>query len=185
MPNIDNDYVQSLYRQGHLPLSSSSLKKLYSQETMATFFKWDKMIKGKSLLGIHNNSLHDNSVQLFHRFARKWTFGNGEKSAIALARICDVNSKVAEELNRADLKATWQVIKMLFANQFGLLHSSKNSRSATKGRRMSESFSIHRHHHGRKITSIEKQINEELIDEKKVKSQDQRMISNSKLGKND
>ena len=65
---------------------------------------------------------------------------NGEKSLKSLAHICDVNSIVAEELNRPDLKATWQVIKMLYTDYRGLIHSSNNSRSITKCHKLSESF---------------------------------------------
>jgi hypothetical protein len=190
MPNIDNDYVRSLYKERHIPLSSSSLKKLYSEETISTFLKWDKMIRGKSILGIYSNSLHDNSTQLFHQFARKWSFGNGEKSLKSLANICDVNSIVAEELNRPDLKATWQVIKMLYADYRRIIHSSNNSRSITKCPRLSDSISGRRRHHqtGRKLISIEKQqqesrLNDELNEEKRIKSQEQRIKSNPKLGK--
>jgi hypothetical protein len=191
MPNIDNDYVHALYNERIIPLSSSSLKKLYSQETISTFLKWNKMIRGKSILGIYSNPLHDNSVQLFHQFARKWIFGNGNKSLIALAHICDVNSIVAEELNRPDLKATWQVIKMLYANDCSLINSSKSSRSVTKGHPLSDSLSSHRHHQSkRKLKSIEKQqqenrLHDELTGEKRVKSQEQRILSSSKLGKKD
>jgi hypothetical protein len=192
LPNIDNEYVHSLYTEQHIPSSSSSLKRLYSQETISTFIKWDKMIKGKSTLAFYSNSLHDDSVQLFHRFARRWIFGNGEKSSRALAYICDINSIVADDLNRPDLKATWQVIKMLFANYDGLqnyrLSSSKNSRSLTKGQHMSDSIGSHRHHHhhhgGRKPTSIEKQQENRLYDDEKGgKSHEQKILPNSKLGR--
>lgn len=182
MPNIDNDYVHSLYQQGHILLSSpTSLTKFYSYETIRTFLKWDKMIKGKSILGIYSDPLHDNSIELFHRIARKWIFGNGKKSSEALAEICDINGNVAEELNRLDLQATWQMIKILFTEHHGSVQSSKTSRSLTKSHCISDPSSSHRyHHHGRKLTSAEKQegkVNDES------KSQEQRTISNSKLGK--
>lgn len=182
MPNIDNDYVHSLYQQGHIPLSSpTSLSKFYSYQTIRTFLKWDKMIKGKSILGIYSDSLHDNSIQLFHQLTHKWIFGNGDKSLKALAEICNVNGNVAEELNRPDLQATWQMIKILFAEHHGLLQSSKTSRSLTKSHRISDPSSSHRrHHHGRKVTSAEKQQEGKLNDESK--SQESRMMSNSKLG---
>jgi hypothetical protein len=149
------------------------------------------MITGESIMNYYSNSIYDNSVQLFHQFARRWIFGNGEKSSRALEYICDVNSIVADDLNRPDLKATWQVIKMLFTNYDGLhnyrIHSSKNSRSVTKGQRMSDSMSVHRRQGGRKLTSIDKQLQEnrlydELIDENRVKSKDKRALSDSKLG---
>ncbi len=196
MPNIDNEYVVSLYKERHIPLSSSSLKQFYTQETLATFVKWDKMVQGKSLLGIYSNPSHDNSVRLFHQFARKWILGNDEKSSAALAYVCDVNSAVAEELNRPDLKTTWQMIKLLFADRDESIYSSKNSRSLTQEQRTSESFSgyrrrHHRHHHtGRKLTSLEKQqqdgrLTNDPNNEKRATAQEQGAISKSKLGKND
>lgn len=191
MPNIDNDYVQALYTERHIPLSSCNFQKLYSYETISTFLKWDKMIRGKSILGIYSHVLYDDSIQLFHHFARKWIFGNGDKSLIALAHICDVNSVIADELNRPDLKATWQVIKILYTDYRTVNTSSKNSRSISNGYQLSDSINAHRHRHqhhsGRKLTSIEKQeqnnrLNDELTGEKKVKCQDQKIKSISKLG---
>ncbi|CAF2827423.1 unnamed protein product [Rotaria sp. Silwood2] len=191
MPNIDNDYVHSLYNERHIPLSSSNLRILYSQETMSTFLKWDKTIKGESIVGIYSDTSHDNSVQLFYQFARRWIFGNGDKSLKALANICDINSIVAEDLNRPDLKATWQVIKMLYVDYHTLPnyreYSSKTSRSMTISHCISDPISSHRHHQpGRKLTNIDKQrqdnrLNDELIDEKKIKSQEQRILADSKL----
>lgn len=194
-PNIDNDYVRSLYKERHIPLSSVSLHKFYSQNTMSTFLKWNRPIEGKSFIGIYSNSLHDNSLQLFHKFARRWIFGNGEKSSQALAYICDINSTVADDLNRSDLKATWQVIKMLYTNYDSLqnyrINSSKNSRSVSKGFHPCDSMSRYHHYHlsGRKLASVDRQqqqehrLNNKLIDDKRIKSQDQKTRSNSKLGK--
>lgn len=196
MPNIDNDYVQSLYAEGHVPLSSSSLQKFYSQETMSSFINWNKMIRGKTILGIYKKSLNDDSIRSFHMFARKWIFGNGDRSLIALAHICDVNSDIADELNRPDLKATWQVIKMLYTDYRTTIQSSKNSRSVSKGFQLSDSMNNprhnRRHHHyhqsERKLTSIDKQqdyrLNDDFNDEKRVKTQEQKNKSNSKLGRN-
>ncbi|CAF3620544.1 unnamed protein product [Rotaria sp. Silwood1] len=196
MPNIDNDYVHTLYNEQYIPLSSSNIRILYSQETISKCLIWDKIIKGESILQVYSNSSYDNSVQLFHQFARRWTFGNGDRSLIALANICDINSNVADDLNRPDLKATWQVIKMLYANYDALenyrKYSSKNSRSLTLSHCISDPISSHRHRHhhhhqpGRKLTSIEKQRqdnkrNDELIDDKKTKSQEQRILTDSKL----
>ncbi|CAF3479614.1 unnamed protein product, partial [Rotaria sp. Silwood2] len=53
-------------------------------------------------------------------FGRRWTLGNGDKSSEALTDTCDINSYVAEQLQRLDLKATWQVIKMIYADYDGL-----------------------------------------------------------------
>ncbi|CAF1161745.1 unnamed protein product [Rotaria sordida] len=193
MPNIDNDYVRSLYNEQHIPLSSSNLRILYSQETLSTFLKWDKIIKGESILGIYSNTLHDNSIQLFHQFARRWIFGNGDKSLIALANICDINSTVSEDLNRPDLKATWQVIKMLYVDYDALqnyrTYSSKTSQSITISHHISDSISNHRYHYhqpGRKLTIIDKQRQDnrsydELTDEKRIQLQEQRILTNSKL----
>ena len=192
MPNIDNEYVHALYQQGHLPISSAnSLKNLYSHETMRTFLTWNKMIKGKSILGVYTDPIHDNSIRLFHRFARKWIFGNGDKSSEALVEICNVNANVAEELNRPDLHATWLMIKFLFAEHWGSLQSSsKTSRSLTKSHCISDQSSSHqRHHHHfhphnrRKLTSAEKQQQPEIKLNDENKSQDSRMMAGSKLGK--
>jgi hypothetical protein len=192
MPNIDNEYVHALYTEHHIPLSSSSFRRFYSEETISTFLKWKKIIKGKSILGIYSNSLQDDSVQLFHQFAQRWTFGNSDKSSTALAQICDRNSSVAEDLKRSDLKATWQVIKMIYAEFDGLqncrVRSSISSRSAIRARYISDPISSHRHHSqsGRKLASSDRQqkesgLNNEPIDEKK--SQEQMASSNSKFGK--
>ncbi len=197
IPNIDTDYVRALYSEGRIPLSLLSLRKFYSQDIMSTFLKWNKVIEGKSILGIYSNSLQDNSVQLFHKFARRWIFGTGEKSSRALAYICDVNSIVAVDLNRPDLKATWQVIKMLYTDYDGSrnyrINSSKTSRSLSKGFHINDTLGgqHHRHPPGRKFTSIDKQqqqqqenrLNDELIDDKRIKSQEQKNLLNSKLGK--
>jgi len=206
MPNIDNEYIRSLYSEKHIPVSFTSLKKFYSEEIMSTFLKWNEMIRGKSIVGIYSNSSVDNSVELFHQFARRWTFGNGDKSLEALVHICDINSFVAEQLKRPDLKATWQVIKMIYANYDGLqnyrVHSSRNTPSATKNRHINDSISGHRHHHhhnhhyhhyqqaGGKGTSNEMQqheneFNEELNGRKRVRSQEQIIQPNSQMGKND
>lgn len=202
MPNIDNEYVNSLYSEKHIPTSFTSLKKFYSEEIMSTFLKWNETIRGKSIVGIYSNSSVDNSVESFHQFARRWTFGKGDKSSEALVQICDINSFVAEQLKRPDLKATWQVIKMIYANYDGLqsyrAHSSRNTPSATKNRHMNDSLSSHRHHHhhyhhhyqqtGGKSNSTEMQqqeneFNEELNGRNRVKSTEQSIPPNSQIGK--
>lgn len=179
MPNIDNDYVHSLYRHEHVPSSSSSVTNCYSYETMRKFLTWNKMIKGKSLLGIYSGVLPDPSIQTFHQFARRWIYGNGDD----LAQICEVNSNVAEELHRPDLQATWQMIKMLFADHEMSLHSSRNSRSLTKSHRISDPLSSHRRHlhHGKKVISAEKQPTDRRMNEDD-QSQEEKLISNPKLG---
>ena len=188
VPNLDNDYVRALYQHGHIPFSSPSLKRFYSHETMKNFSQWKKMIRGENIPKNYADLLCDHSIEVFHRFARKWIFGNGDKSSLALAEICDVNSSVAEELHRPDLQATWQVIKMLFAVHQSSIPSSKNSRSFTKSYRMSNSLNSHRFRHGRKLTSAEKEqqegrLIEEFNEEKQHNSQEQRIFSSSKLGK--
>ena len=151
MPNIDDDYVRALYAEHQVPVSPTSFKKFYLQETMAAFVKWNKPIRGKSIVGIYSNTSHDNSVESFHQFARRWTFGNSDKSSEALASVCDVNSFVAEQLKRPDLKATWEVIKMIYADYDGLQNyralSSRRTPSANKTHHVNESASAHRYHH--------------------------------------
>ncbi|CAF1384306.1 unnamed protein product [Adineta steineri] len=189
IPNIDNDYVRSLYNERHIPSSTTSLQKFYSQETISTFLKWNKVIEGKSILGIYSNTLHDNSVQLFHQFARRWIFGNGDKSIKALVNICNINGDVADKLNRPDLKATWEVIKLLYDDSVKTKDhrhtSSKRSRSGTKSFHRSDSRGSHYQQTGRRPTNIDKQknrLNEELNNnDKKEKLQDHRKPSNSKL----
>lgn len=151
MPNIDNGYICALYAEQHVPLSYTNVKEVYSESIMSTFLKWNEPIRGKSIIGVHRNPTADRSVELFHQFARRWTFGNGVKSSAALIDICDTNGYVAEQLNRPDLKATWQVIKMIYADYNGTqtmrMRSSRNTPSATKLQHVSDSLSGHRHHH--------------------------------------
>lgn len=151
MPNVDNDYICALYAEQHVPLSYTNLKEVYSESLMSTFLKWNEPIRGKSIIGVYRNPTGDRSVELFHQFARRWTFGNGDKSSAALINICDINGYVAERLNRPDLKATWQVIKMIYADYNGTqtmrMRSSRNTPSASKFQHISDSLSGHRHHH--------------------------------------
>jgi hypothetical protein len=202
MPNIDNEYVHSLYSERHIPISVTSLKKFYSEEMMSTFSKWNETIRGKSIVSVYANSSIDNSVELFHQFARRWSFGNGDKSSDTLIQICDINSFVAEKLKRPDLKATWQVIKMMYADYDGLqtyrIRSSRKTPSGTKNQYISDSLSGHRHHHyhhhhfqqgGGKLNNIDNQqheleLNEELNGRKRGKSQEQIIPPNSQMGKN-
>ena len=203
MPNIDNEYIHSLYSERHIPVTYTNLQKFYSEEMMSTFLKWNETIKGKSIVGVYSNSLSDNSVELFHQFARRWTFGNGEKSSEALAHICDRNSFIAEQLKRPDLKATWQVLKMIYTGYDNLLsyrvRSSRTTPSVNKHNYISDSLSGHRHHNhyhhhnhppvGGKINNIdilqqENEFNEELNGRKRVKSQEQITSANSQMGKN-
>jgi len=202
MPNIDNDYIRALYSQRHIPTSYTNLKQFYSESIMSTFLKWNETIHGKSIIGIYNNPSLDNSVESFHQFARRWTFGNGEKSSEALVQICDLNSFIAEQLNRPDLKATWQVIKMIYADYNGLqtirMRSSRNTPSATKSHQMSDPLSGHRHHHhhhyqktGGKNNNLdvqqqqqqqENESNEESNGRKRAKSQEQIIQTNTQMG---
>ena len=183
MPDIDNNYVHALYQEKHLPSSSSSLTKCYAYETMRKFLSWNQMIKGKSILGIYSEGLLDQSIENFHRFARRWILGTGGKSPMDLAQICHVNGNVAKELHRPDLQATWQMIEMLFANQDISLESSKNSRSLTKSQHISDPFTgSHRQHYfGKKLTSAEKQRQEGQVTEES-KSHDGKVFANAKLG---
>lgn len=136
MPKIDHDYVHALYKEKHLPIESNSLKKFYAEDVMSSFTKWNKMITTKSIIGIIKDLPADNSVEIFHRFARRWTLGDGEKSSIALSKICDQNGDVAEQLKRPDLQATWKVIKMMYADHDHLAnYRSRTSRQTpTSGR---------------------------------------------------
>ncbi|CAF1271892.1 unnamed protein product [Adineta ricciae] len=205
MPNIDNEYVRALYAEHHIPTTFTSLKKYYSQEIMSTFVKWNEQISAKSIIGIYKNSLADNSVEAFHQFARRWSFGTGDKSPEVLGQICDINGSVAEQLKRPDLKATWQVVKMIYADYDGLqcyrVRSSRNTPSATKTRHISDSLSGHRHHHhhhhhhyhhhfqqqtsgklnGGDVAQQDVDFNEELNGRNRIKSQDQIMPSNSQI----
>ena len=206
MPNIDDDYIRALYAERHIPTSYTNLKEFYSESIMSTFLKWNETIRGKSIIGVYHDPSLDDSVELFHQFARQWTFGNGEKSSEALVQICDINSSVAEQLKRPDLKATWQVIKMIYADYNGLqtmrMRSSRNTPSATKNHPMSDSYSGHRHHHhphhhhhhhhyqqaGGKANNLdiqqqqENDLNEELDRRKRVKSQEQIIPTNTQMG---
>jgi hypothetical protein len=204
MPNIDNDYIHALYSEKHIPISYTNLKKFYSEQMMSTFVKWNETIRGKSIIGIYSNSSIDNSVELFHQFARKWTFGNGEKSSNSLIELCDRNSFIAEQYKRPDLKATWQVIKMIYADYDGLqtyrIRSSRNTPSTSKNNQISDSLSGHRHHHhhhhhhfhqqtGGKSNNTDTQqqeieYNNELNGRKRVKSQEQIIPPNSQMGTN-
>ncbi len=203
MPNIDNEYIHSLYSERHVSRTYTGFKKFYSEEMMSTFLKWNEMIRGKSIVSIYTNSSIDNSVELFHLFARRWSFGNGDKSSEILIQICDINSFVAEQLKRPDLKATWQVIKMIYADYDGLqnyrMHSSRNTPSTSKNQHISDSLSGHRHyyhhhqhHHyqqpGGKSNNSDIQQQEIAYDEdingrKRNKSQDQIIPPNSQMGK--
>jgi hypothetical protein len=207
MPNIDNDYIRALYSERHVPKSYTNLKQFYSESIMSTFMKWNETISGKSIIGIYHDPSLDNSVELFHQFARRWTFGNGEKSSEALVQICDMNSSIAEQLKRPDLKATWQVIKMIYADYNGLqtirMRSSRTTPSATKNHPMSDSLSGHRYHHhhhhhhhhhyqqtGGKNNNLdipqqqqENELNEELNGRKRVKSQEPIIPTNTQIGK--
>ncbi len=203
MPNIDNDYIRSLYSERHIPKFYTNLKQYYSESMMSTFLKWNEPILGKSIVGIYSNSAADNSVELFHQFARRWTFGHGEKSSEALIEICEINSCVAEQFHRQDLKATWQVIKMIYADYEGSqtyrIRSSRTTPSATKNHHLSDSLNGHRHHHhhhhhhhhqptGGKTNHLDTQqqendFNEELNGRKRVKSQEQIIPANTQMGK--
>ena len=209
MPNIDNDYICALYAERHVPLSYTNLKEVYSESIMSTFLKWNEPIRGKSIIGVYHNPAVDNSVELFHQFARRWTFGNGEKSSEALIDICDTNSHVAERLKRPDLTATWQVIKMIYANYNGVqtmrMRSSRNTPSATRNHLISESLSGQRHHHhhhhhhhhnhiqqnGIRNTLLDHTLQQEndfhadSNERKHVKSQEQIIPSNTQMGKRD
>ncbi|CAF2622572.1 unnamed protein product [Rotaria sp. Silwood2] len=199
MPNINNEYIQALYSERHIPTSFTGLKSFFSEETMSKFLKYNETIHGKSIVGMYSNSSTDNSVELFHQFARRWTLGNGDKSSEALTDTCDINSYVAEQLQRLDLKATWQVIKMIYADYDGLqtyrISSSRNTQSATKNYHNSDSLNSHKHHHhhhhhyqqtGGKsknpdVQQQENEFNEELNGRKTAKSQEQIIPSNSQM----
>ncbi|CAF0800167.1 unnamed protein product [Rotaria sordida] len=196
MPNINNEYIQSLYSERHIPITFMGLKRFFSEEIMSKFLKYNETIHGKSIVGIYSNSSVDNSVELFHQFARRWIFGNGDRSSEALAHICDVNSIVAEQLQRQDLKATWQVIKMIYADYNGIqsyrISSRRNTQSTTKNYHMSDPLNSHRHHHhhyqqtGGKpknpdVQQQENETNEELNGRKTAKSQEQIISSNSQM----
>jgi hypothetical protein len=201
MPNIDNDYVRALYSKQHIPISYTNLKGFYSEQMMSTFLKWNETIRGKSIIGIYSNSSIDNSVELFHQFARRWTFGNGEKTSEALIQICDRNSFISEQFKRPDLKATWQVIKMIYTDYDGLhpyrIRSSKNTPSVAKNNQISDSLSGHRYHHhhhyhhqqtggksnNNDIQQQDNEFNEELNGRKRIKSQEQILPANSQMGK--
>jgi hypothetical protein len=140
-----------VYAQKHLPSQTISFKKPFVEEVMGKFTKWNQMITVKSLIHVQTHMLIDHSVEQFHHFAHRWTFGNSDKSSAALAAICDINGYVAEQLNRPDLKATWQVIKMIYADHDGLQHhrtrSSRHTSSANKLHHLSDPNSGHRHHY--------------------------------------
>ncbi|CAM4811443.1 unnamed protein product [Rotaria magnacalcarata] len=192
MPNTHNEYVHALCIDRHISLSSANIAMLYSQETMSMFLNWNKTIKGESLFCNYSNSSFDDSIQLFHLFARRWTFGNGDKSLKALANICDSNSSVAEDLNRLDLKATWQVIKMLYVDdnviQSHRTYRPKNAQPTTARHPRNDPTNNHRFHYyqpGRRLRSIDRQqehrLNEELTDDKIFRLQNQTVLSDSKL----
>jgi hypothetical protein len=196
MPNINNDYIRALYSEKHIPTSYTNLKEFYSEQMMSTFLKWNETIRGKSIIGIYSNSSVDNSVELFHQFARRWTFGNGEKTSEALVQICDRNSFVSEQFKRPDLKATWQVIKMIYTDYDGSqpyrIRSSRNTPSTAKNNQISNSLSGQRYPHHQQIrgksnnNDIQQQdneFNEELNGRKRIKSQEQILPANSQMGK--
>ena len=155
MPNIDDAYVRALYAEKHIPLQETSFKKVYSQSVMSTFLKWNQIISAKSYIGLFKDSTVDNSVEMFHHFARHWTFSTSDKSSAALAKVCDINSSIAEQLKRPDLKATWDVIKMIYADYDVLQNyrnrSSRQTTSANRVHHMSDSMTgprhAHHHHH--------------------------------------
>jgi hypothetical protein len=198
MPNIDDPYVRALYAERHVPSDMTSLKRLYSEEVMSTFLKWNHTIATKSIIAILPNTPADNSVEQFHRFARHWTFGTGDATPAALAEICDMNGLVAEDLQRPDLKATWQVIKMIYADHDGLEpyrgRSSRHTPSANKAHHLSDSVSGHRHHPYHHLAGKTKSGNKEqqqhdfnasddLLGRKRGKSQEQIIPANSQIGK--
>ena len=198
MPNIDDPYVRALYAERHLPSNVTSLKKFYSEEVMSTFLKWNHTISTKSIIGILPNTSADNSVEQFHRFARHWIFGNGDATPAALAKICDINGTVAEKLQRPDLKATWQVIKMIYADHDGLepyrSRSSRHTPSTNKIHHLSDSVSGHRHHPyhhapGKNKSGNKEQqqhdfnSNDDVLGRKRGKSQEQIIPANSQIGK--
>ena len=200
MPNINNEYVCALYSERHISVSPISLKKCYSEHTMSKFLNWNQTIAGESIVGIYSSLMSDNSVLSFHKFAQQWTFGDGDRSSETLTSICDINSFIAEQSDRPDLKATWQVIKMIYGNYDGLhhsrVHSSRNTPSATQNHHVSDSLSGHRqhkHHHYQqtagksKLNGIQQQqeseFNEELNGRKTIKSTEQIIPPNSQMGK--
>lgn len=196
-PNIDNEYVRALHKEQIIPSSTVSLSKSYSPDTIEKFVKWDRAIDGRTVLGIFNSPAQDDPVRVFHQFAHGWKFGNGTSSLEDLENVCDVNSAVAEHLKRTDLRATWQVIKMLYTDRSqwkrGRARSSKMSRSLTRALRLSDSTGAagqhhHRHQAGRTVAGIDEQLedpfsNEHGSDENKFQSQDQRLLLDCKLGK--
>lgn len=205
MPSRNNDYITALYKERHVPITFTSLKKCFSEEIMSKFLKYNETIQGKSIIGIYTNPSVDNSVELFHQFAKRWTFGTGDKSTKNLANICDVNSHVAEQLNRPDLKATWQVFKMIYGAFDGLqsfrMRSSENTQSRKKNNQNSDSINagryFHHHHHhlfnafqteggkGKNMDAQqqENEINDDLNGKKQGKSQEQIIPPNSQMGK--
>ena len=196
MPTINNDYLGSLYREQCIQLSASSLQKPYSQETLFNCLTWNNIIKGESILSICSNEFHDNSVQLFHQFAQRWTLGHGHKSYKALAHICDVNGTVAEDLNRADLKATWQAIKMLYNDHDNI---QKHRRLVWEGSRSiptshsinndkKHNYRSHYRQFARRLCSIDKQQYDTRLDnrptnEERTATDEQRVLSSPKSGK--
>lgn len=191
-PNMHNEYVHSLCDEQKIPFRTSNLRKFYSQKTMSKFLKWNKSIKGESIVRMRPDGLYDNSLEIFYEFARRWSFGNGDKSLLTLADVCDRNGLVAEELNRPDLKATWQVIKMIYIKDERILenyrkYSTKTSRSFSKIYGINDLMSSNRFYRrtsGRKLINFDDDHNGELTDDETLKLQDQRNRSNSKLGKN-
>lgn len=197
MPNINDDYIRAIYAQKQVAISYTNLKEFYSQNFMAAFSNWTETIRGRSVIGIYRNPKIDNSVELFHRFARHWIFGNGDKSSESLRRVCDHNSTIAEKYQRPDLQATWKVIKMLFTDpdQFHNCHlrSSKTTSSTTKTRPLSDSFNNHRHHYHYQYHQTmgklnhqdqqqdDNEFNNEFNDKKRTKSQEQIMQTNNQM----
>ncbi|CAF4675111.1 unnamed protein product, partial [Rotaria socialis] len=199
MPNRNNEYLTALYAERHIPSSFTSLKKCFSEEVMSKFSKLNEPIHGKSIIGMYANPSADNSVELFHQFARRWTFDNGNKPVENLANICDINSCVAEELKRPDLKATWQVIKMIYADYNSLqnyrMSSARNTHSGTKNYQISDSTNGPRHHHqhynhyqqgggkGKNLDLIQQdnELNDEVNGRKRAKSQEQIIPPNPQM----
>jgi len=197
MPNINDEYIRAVYAQHIVPTSYTNFKEFYSENFMLAFSNWIETIKGKSVIGIYRNSKSDNSVELFHRFARQWTLGDGDKSSESLREICDHNSTIAEQYQRPDLKATWQVIKMLYTDSDrhynGCLRSSKTTSSTTKTRPLSDSLNNHRHHYNYQYNQMmgklnyqnqqqdDSEFNGEFHDKKRTKSQEQ-LQTNNQMG---
>jgi len=161
MPRLDNDYARSQM----VNRSSLSIKDVYSYRTLQTNIEWSTMIRGACLLGMTKNCCQDRSLEEFHYLAKKWICGNGKKDLELFGKICDINSHWAEEINRFDLSATWQMMKLLFIDAKNSSHPVKTSRSLTKSRFLSDSLNNSR----RKLTVIVDK-HEPILDEKPPKT---------------